>query len=101
MTTDKKLNLLTVKGFKSLRSVENLQLKSLNVLIGGNGVGKSNFVDYFRMLDEMMAGRLQLWVRNQGGADRLLSYGVKETQKIHSSLSFGGNEYLFELEPTV
>lgn len=101
MTTDKKLNSLTVKGFKSLRSVENLQLKSLNVLIGGNGVGKSNFVDYFRMLGEMMAGRLQLWVRTQGGADRLLSYGVKETQKIQSLLSFNGNEYVFELEPTV
>ncbi|CAM5190342.1 hypothetical protein OURE66S_00923 [Oligella ureolytica] len=101
MTTEKQLNSLTVKGFKSLRDVENLRLKSLNVLIGGNGVGKSNFVDYFRMLGEMMAGRLQLLVRNQGGADRLLSYGVKETQKIQSSLSFSGNEYLFELEPTV
>lgn len=101
MTTEKQLNSLTIKGFKSLRSVENLQLKSLNVLIGGNGVGKSNFVDYFRMLGEMMAGSLQLWVRTQGGADRLLSYGVKETQKIQSSLNFSGNEYLFELEPTV
>lgn len=101
MMTEKQLNSLTIKGFKSLRSVDNLQLKSLNVLIGGNGVGKSNFVDYFRMLAEMMAGRLQVWARSQGGADRLLSYGAKETQKIQSSLSFGHDGYSFALEPTV
>lgn len=84
MSTKKRIDYLTIKGFKSIRNLDNLRLRSLNVLIGGNGVGKSNFVDYFRMLSEMMAGRLQLWVSRQGGADRILSYGVKETVRLQS-----------------
>lgn len=36
-------------------------MRSLNVLIDAKGVGKSNFVDYFRMFSEIMANRLQFW----------------------------------------
>ena len=49
-----KLNTLTIKGFKSIRALENFQLNNLNVLIGGNGAGKSNFIDFFRLLRAMM-----------------------------------------------
>ncbi len=44
------LDKLTIKGFKSIKTLEDFELSSLNVLIGGNGVGKSNFIDFFRML---------------------------------------------------
>lgn len=101
MSTKKPIDQLTIKGFKSIQSLDNLRLRSLNVLIGANGVGKSNFVDYFRMLSEMMAGRLQLWTNKQGGADRVLSYGIKETAKMQSYIRFSRNGFSFELEPTV
>lgn len=48
------LDKLTIKGFKSIKSVEDSKLESLNVLIGGNGAGKSNFIDFFRLLRAMM-----------------------------------------------
>ncbi|MER1204178.1 AAA family ATPase [Pseudomonas aeruginosa] len=101
MSTQKPISQLTIKGFKSIRDLEGLRLHGLNVLIGANGVGKSNFVDYFRMLGEMVEGRLQPWVTRQGGADRILSYGIKETERVQSFVGFGLNGYLFELEPTV
>lgn len=101
MTTKKRIDALTIKGFKSIRNLNNLQLHSLNVLIGGNGVGKSNFVDYFRLLSEMMAGRLQLWTSKQGGADRVLSYGVKETTALYSEIQLQDYGYSFQLEPDV
>lgn len=41
---------ITLNGFKSIEHLENFPLGTLNVLIGANGAGKSNFVDYFRML---------------------------------------------------
>lgn len=81
--------------------MENLELRSLNVLIGANGSGKSNFVAYFRMLSELVEGRLQVWVAKQGGADRVLSYGVKETSALTTSVRFGDNGYDITLEPTV
>lgn len=101
MSTKNAIGYLTIKGFKSIRDLERLRLHDLNVFIGANGVGKSNFVDYFRMLSEMVGGRLQSWVTREGGADRILSYGIKETSRVHSFIRFGLNGYQFELEPTV
>lgn len=95
-----KIKWLTIKGFKSIRSLEKFELNNLNVLIGANGVGKSNFVGYFKMLHELVEGRLKVWTSKQGGADRVLSYGVKETSSFISAIRFGDNGYSAELIPT-
>ena len=34
---------LSIKGFKSIRALDQLELSKLNVMVGANGVGKSNF----------------------------------------------------------
>jgi AAA15 family ATPase/GTPase len=84
-----KIDSLTIKGFKSIKNLDKLQLNNLNILIGANGAGKSNFISYFRMLNEMIPydrktliggsnPRLQFYVAQQGGSDRLLSYGLDE-----------------------
>ena len=98
---DKPIHQLTIKGFKSIRNLDEFKLGKLNVLIGANGSGKSNFVSYFRMLSELVEGRLQLWVSQQGGADRILSFGTKNTPSFGSSIYFGSNGYQFNLLPTV
>lgn len=100
MRTTNPINTLTIKGFKSIKDLKKLQLANLNVLIGANGVGKSNFVSYFRLLGEMLDKRLQVWTSKQGGADRIVSYGVKETTEFSSFVEFGLNGYSFKLEPT-
>ena len=56
------LKQVILKGFKSIKDMD-LELRPLNVLIGANGAGKSNFVSFFKMLHEMMAGRLQTYIR--------------------------------------
>lgn len=101
MNTKNPISWLTIRGFKSIRNLDHFRLDQLNVLIGANGAGKSNFVSYFRMLSEMVELRLQNWTTNQGAADRIVSFGVKETEKIESFIKFGRNGYKFELEPTV
>jgi predicted ATPase len=95
-----KIDRLTIKGFKSIRNLNNFELRDLNVLIGPNGAGKSNFVSYFRMLSEMVEQRLQVWTRQQGSADRIVSFGIKETSKLESFIEFGLNIYQFELLPS-
>lgn len=84
---------LSVSGFKSIRKLESLRLSNLNVLIGANGSGKSNFVAYFRMLSELVEGRLQVWVAKQGGADRVLTCDAQETQSLTSSIFCNGPEW--------
>lgn len=101
MGTIKQIDKLTIKGFKSIRNMKQLHLSNLNILIGANGVGKSNFVSYFRLLGEVLDSRLQVWTTKQGGADRVLTYGVKETQVFSSYVEFGLNGYYFDLESTV
>jgi predicted ATPase len=95
----KPIRTLTIKGFKSIRELKEFKLQSLNVLIGANGAGKSNFVSFFKMLGELVEGRLQAWTLKQGGADRLLSFGIKETNAIEISIRFGYNGYDVILEP--
>lgn len=92
---------LSIEGFRSIQSLKDLRLNSVNVLIGSNGAGKSNFVSFFRMLSEMMGGRLQAWTRKQGSADRIVTFGVKTTDRLRASIRFGQKGYDFALEPTV
>ena len=100
MSAKQPIEKLTIAGFKSIRKLDELRLHNLNVLIGANGAGKSNFVDYFRLLREMVNKRLQVWTQKQGGADRIVSFGVKETSQLASFVEFGPHGYRFTLEPT-
>jgi predicted ATPase len=92
---------LTIEGYKSIRKLEDFELRSLNIMIGANGSGKSNFVGFFRLLRELIEQRLQLAIRTEGGADACLYLGPKFTQEIVAKLYFGNNGYEFALRPTV
>jgi len=88
-----------VRGFKSIRELENFELTKLNVLIGANGAGKSNFIGLFRLLAEMLGERLQSYVKSEDGPDALLYGGRKRTSQIEVELFFGKNGYYFALAP--
>lgn len=91
---------LTIEGFKSIRKLEDFALSPLNVLIGANGAGKSNFVAFFRLLREIIDQRLQQTVAMEGGADAQLYLGPKVTLRVRGRFAFGANSYEFELAPT-
>lgn len=90
---------LTVRGFKSIASLENFELRPLNVLIGANGAGKSNFLDLLRMLTAVMHGNLQLYVAQQGGPDAMLHRGRKHTERIDVEYALGDAIYRLSLAP--
>jgi predicted ATPase len=94
-----RLKRLTVRGFKSIRELEGFELGSLNVLIGANGAGKSNFISLFRMLAEIYEQRLHLFVREQDGPDALLFGGRKRTPQMEVEFYFGLNGYRISLAP--
>lgn len=98
MVEKRAIEKLSIKGFKSLQDVE-LELGKLNVLIGPNGAGKSNLVSYFDMLRRMVEEDLQIWIRLQGGSDRVLTFGSKTTPQLESKIYFGQNAYQFTLVP--
>jgi len=65
-----------------------LELRPLNVMIGANGAGKSNLVSFFKMVHEMMAGRLQLHVATSGRSSSILHFGPKITPQMEARLAF-------------
>lgn len=82
-----RLRRVILKGFKSINSMD-LELRALNVLIGANGAGKSNLVSFFKMLNEMMGGRLQQYIAATGRAQSLLHFGPKVTPQVEARLEF-------------
>lgn len=91
---------LTVTGYKSIRELREFPLNNLNVLIGANGAGKSNFIGLFRLLNEMYEQQLQLFIQTQGGPDAMLHFGRGVTDRLHAEFYFANNGYLFDLVPT-
>lgn len=90
------LDTLTLRGFKSIRALNDFALTNLNVIIGANGAGKSNFVDFFRVLAAMMKeGGLREYIA--GNADVYLHNGPKTTKNIYAQLSLCPYVYSFEL----
>ena len=95
------LDYITVKGFKSIASIEELRLGPLTVLIGPNGSGKSNFIGVFAFLNALREGRLREYVIKAGGADKVLHCGSRVTETLHIHVSFqeGQTQYEVFLEP--
>lgn len=96
----RKLDRLTIRGFKSIEAVEDFELGDLNILIGANGAGKSNFVEFFRVLRAMVEERLQSYMKSSAPADGYFFNGIAYTEQIDADLTFGQNRYCFALRPT-
>ena len=94
------LDCITIEGFRSIKRIERLPLRPINVLIGPNGAGKSNFIGAFSFLGEIRAGRLKEYVAQSGGADRILHFGAKATPKLRVHVSFGGEVNSYEITLT-
>ena len=88
---------ITVEGFKSIKCIERLALRPINVLIGPNGSGKSNFIGVFSFLREIRAGRLREYVTRSGGADKTLHFGSRSTSELKLHVSFGGEVDQYEI----
>ena len=70
---------ISVEGFRSIARLEQLALRPINVLIGANGSGKSNFIAVFALLRALRADRLHTYVGTSGGAERNLHFGARAT----------------------
>ena len=99
LTHSDQLSSLLIEGYKSIAHCD-LRMGSLNVLIGANGAGKSNFISFFRLIATLLDQRLQSLVSKAGGPDAMLHFGRKKTPHLKGELFFGNNGYKFELEPT-
>lgn len=87
---------IEIKGYKSFKDLT-LELRSINILIGSNGSGKSNFLSFFEFLNRMYEQKLTEYVALNGGIDKYFFQGSKTTDAIDVTIYFKNNSYLFEL----
>ena len=73
-----------IENYKSIRNAK-IRLNSLNVLIGSNGVGKSNFISFFELVQAMLNQRLGSYILSRGGIERC--YTKEENNQISSEVS--------------
>ncbi len=87
------LTKIEIKGYRSIKAAS-LELDRLNVMIGANGAGKSNFVSFFKLLNEMMGSRLQNYIAGAGRAQSLLHFGPKRTPQMEATMEFRSEDFV-------
>jgi predicted ATPase len=85
-----KLKSIYLSGYKSIESLSgaSIDFGDITVLLGANGVGKSNLVSFFSMLNYMMTGALQNFIAERGYANAFLHFGGKTTREIVARIEF-------------
>lgn len=88
-----------ISNYKSIRNLE-LPLQSINVLIGSNGVGKSNLISFFELAKSIIEKRFGRYTLEKGGIDNLLYRTRRESDCINGLLDFDNtNAFFFTLRP--
>ena len=90
-----------IQGFKSFRDASVSLQDGVNLLLGANGAGKSNFISFFRFLNRLIEQELYLHTGLSGGASVLLHRGPPACDTLSAVLHVGDNDYAFELQRSV
>lgn len=92
---------LEIHNYKSIKDAT-IDLKRINILIGSNGAGKSNFISFFEMTRNLLEQRLGSYMLEHGGIDSMLYHGRKESDSISALIDFSNtNAFTFKLKSTV
>jgi len=93
------INKIQIENFKSIRKLD-LPLNQINILIGANGAGKSNFISFFKLLDNLYHRNFQNYIADYAGAENILYFGLKQSDYLYSNIEFDKiNRYYFKLRP--
>lgn len=93
------MDYIEIKGYKSIKSAR-INFTPINIFIGANGSGKSNFISFFEFLNRLYNRNLNEYINLNGGADKVLHKGKKVTNQIFFRTEFdnGRNGYSATLE---
>ena len=88
------MDYIHLTGYKTFKDIH-LKLSSINILIGANGSGKSNFMSFFDFLNRLYNRSLREYIALKGGEDKMLFQGKKATDEISFKIEFdnGQNGY--------
>lgn len=85
------MDYIEIKGYKSIQN-QRIDLKDINILIGANGSGKSNFISFFEFLNRLYNQNLQEYISLKGGENRILFEGKEATDEIYFKVEFDNSK---------
>jgi len=95
------LKQISIENYKSIKKVD-IEIKNINILIGSNGAGKSNFISFFKLLNAIIREKLQDAIAQESGANNVFHHGLKVSEYISGSCNFSNkghnNTYSFILK---
>lgn len=91
-----RLKTVRIQHYKSLNDVTVHLHPGVTVIVGPNGVGKSNFVDVLRFLHDAVASNLDDAIRKREGIVRLLQYYKTRPSDIYLNFTFKDDREEFE-----
>ncbi len=91
---------IQVEGYRSLKSIR-LPVDKLTVLVGENGVGKSNLYRALSLLQRAAEGTITEAIAEEGGLESVLWAGSRErvTQRLVLTAIFNELTYRLEIGP--
>lgn len=89
---------IEVKNFKSFKDIK-IDIKNFNVLIGANASGKSNFVQIFKFLRDIVIFGLDNAVSLQGGVEYLRNLNIGTSEDLAIKVISSNFEFGFILQP--
>ncbi len=78
---------IEVRNFKSFKHLK-LNLQNLNILVGANAAGKSNFVSILKFIRNIARYGLIDAISLEGGAKHLLNGAIGKTEELHIKLIY-------------
>jgi len=93
------MDYIEINGYKSIKKAR-IDLSPINILIGANGSGKSNFISFFDFLNKLYNRKLTEYIALNGGDNKFLHKGKKNTDSISFKMEFAGgiNGYSADLQ---
>jgi len=85
------MDYIEISGYKSIKD-EKIELNPINLLIGANGSGKSNFISFFTFLNRLYNKKLNDYIEISGGANKILHKGSKITDRISFKVEFDNKQ---------
>lgn len=90
---------IVIQNYKSIKDAR-IDLRSINVLIGENGAGKSNFISFFELVKALYDTKLSSYMLSNGGISSKLYQGLKHSNYIKGIIDYNNTDaFFFELKP--
>ena len=88
---------IRISNFKSFKDVD-LELDDLNLIIGSNASGKSNFVQVLKFIKDFMQYGLDSAISIQGGIDELCNINMKgEKTTIEITINPSNSRWIYPI----